>query len=518
MINTRLGKRIRYEEIFDEIPKTKLELLNGIGKKVLLKSIPSLITAVKQPGYETAHGVVSGWLQNQPHLRDSIISKLSPQDRVLNISSSLAFAEFVLLNSEQLFTEQTKNEEEIVLSILKTYLLFNTDQENAEKGLQLIQSNLLHEPISTLVVSMNFHEFELQNYELVDILISELGKSIEFFKYLESTESLNQHLKTFLEKYKSESWHQWLTKYLPLIAPVVTEENFSFNDLHIKKDDDYERNSEFLSLFSTEVKPRVKPDYIALRSNPLIRIDDSTFRIISKQFILEKLYKSIQFEFSRTINDSIDEQYKIADFRATHCDEFSEQTLAYKFIADSFPNKWIKKSGNEFKQHGYEGEPDFYLRFKNKVLIFESKDVILTGNEKQSRSSTTLNKALKKKFYKIESAQGIIDQKKAVLQIIETIKSIFNLEYDKIDNYNPDNIRIYPILLTHDRSFNSLGVNQLINSWFEDELQSEFNQTQLNRIGRITVLDISSLIMYHEILKSRKVKLEMNIINQEQEK
>ena len=108
MISTRSNKRIGNEEVFDNNLRTNLELLNGIGKEYLLKSIPSVITAIKQPGYETAYGVISVWLQNKLQLRDSIISKLNTHDGVVNISSSLAFAEFILTNSELLFVERTK--------------------------------------------------------------------------------------------------------------------------------------------------------------------------------------------------------------------------------------------------------------------------------------------------------------------------------------------------------------------------------------------------------------------------
>lgn len=511
MYQTRLGKRLKFDEVFDEKPLGKEEYLIGFGREILMQTVPSLISAIYKSEYKTASGLIENWLSSQPEIKDSILKKFKDNDTILNISSSLDFAEFVLTN-EKIMVERTKSDDEITLDTIKAYLLFNNDQEEAEKGLQIIESESDFEPLASLVISMNFHDYELNNYELVDIFFSELGKSIEFFKYLEQTESLKTHLEIFLNKYNCKNWNEWLTKYLPIIGPIVTDENQSFNDLQLSKDENFERNKQFLSMFSTANNPKVAPDYITIRTTPLMKIAEDKFRIISKQFILEKLYKSIQFEFSLSINKLVKKEQQIKDFRAIHCDDFSEQTLVYKFVNQSFPNKWIKKSGSDFKAVNYDGEPDYYVRFKNKIFLFESKDVILTGKEKQSRDSKVLNLALKKKFYKIENTRGEIVKKKAILQIIANIKDIFTESYSKIDQYNPEQVKIYPILIIHDKSFNSLGINQLLNVWFKNEVEHKFTLTQQLRIRPLVVLDISTLILYHELLRSRRIRLEEIII------
>ena len=179
-------------------------------------------------------------------------------------------------------------------------------------------------------------------------------------------------------------------------------ESEKFTEIELK-DDDIEEVGTFLDLFCNTVELKEKPDFIILRSNPIHKKSDNSYIIINKLFLVERIFKSIIFEFSLDINKIVPKEHKLKDFRANYCDNFSEQKLLYKFIYNSFPNnsKYIKVDGNEFLNKKYIGEPDYYVRFKNKVLLFESKDVILKGDEKQSRNYLTLKEALQSKFLKI---------------------------------------------------------------------------------------------------------------------
>lgn len=232
--------------------------------------------------------------------------------------------------------------------------------------------------------------------------------------------------------------------------------------------------------------------------------------ILYKLFLVEKLFKSIQFQFSLEINKEVEKKYRLKDFRSDHCDNFSEQVLTYKVVENSFPKKnWIRISGENFKLKDYKtGEPDYYVRFKNKVFLFESKDVVLKGGEKQSRDYSIIKEALKDKFYWVKKKNKI--KSKAILQLIENIKKILDKFYSQCDiDYKSDTIKIYPILIVHDRQYEALGVNKLLIKWFDEELAKIKNDYNISNIKNITVLNIDTMLFFQETLKQRgKSRLE----------
>jgi hypothetical protein len=311
--------------------------------------------------------------------------------------------------------------------------------------------------------------------------------------------------------FNCESWQQWLRQYLAIVLPVISKSKKSFFDFNINQDDSYQVNCMFFDMFIINDSINSQQDFISLRSLPLIKLKEGRYRVINELFLIEKMFKSIQFLFSLKINSELPEKgNRRKDFRGEYCDNFSEQEVMYQSIKNSFPTKWIHKPGIEFQRKEYKGSPDYFLRFKNKIFLFESKDVFLTGDVKQSRNYKTLSKALKEKFYKIENSDGKLEEKKAILQLIENIKRIKTKYYEKIDmDYNEDVVRIYPILVTHDRQFDCLGVNKLLQKWFIEELKLIKNDIDIRNVFPLTVMNIDVLILYQEAFKNRsKIRLE----------
>ncbi|MBC6993208.1 hypothetical protein QWY85_05700 [Neolewinella lacunae] len=505
-MSVRIGKRLRYKDLFDDEPLDFHEYFKGVGKEDIYKAISFLVN-VANPNHKhhNPKDMVSIWFCDEnKELREALLSKLNNGDSIANIISSLKLMEFVMQSS---FDEnRTKSDAEFEIDLFKAYLLLNSEQDIIEeKGHKnLPPEKEKDERMLGLFLAMNFHDSDLTNYNLSELMIIQLIKSIDFFKYLESRKELNPHLKLFLSKYNSDSWEDWIKKYLAIIFPIIQKEEKSFFDYTIAKDENYEMNCKFFDSFTINDENDFRlSDFITLRSNPILKIDEGHYRILNKLFLVEKLFKSIQFQFSLQINKEVSKDEQIKDFRSDHCDNFSERTLLYNILRNSFPKKnWIHLSGDDFLAKGYSAEPDFYVRFKNKVFLFESKDVVLKGEEKQSRDYPTLKKALSEKFYKIEKG-GKIEQK-AVLQIIENIKRILTVYYDKCDKgYNPKNIKIYPILIIHDRQFDSLSVNELISNWFELELSKIKGEFDTSNVQQIIVLNIDTMILYQETFKQR---------------
>lgn len=505
-MSVRIGKRLGYKDLFDDEPLDFKEYFKGVGKEDIYVAIPFLVN-VANPDHKhhLPKDMVSIWFcDDNKKLREDLLRKLHKEDSIANIISSLKLTEFVMQSDFD--KKRTKSNTEFEIDLFKAYLLLNSEQDKIEEEgrKNLPPEKEKDERMLGLFLAMNFHDSDLINYNLSELMIIQLIKSIEFFKYLENRKELNPHLKLFQSKYNCESWEDWIKRYLAIIFPIIQKEEKSFFDYKIANDENYEMNCKFFDSFTINDENDFRlSDFITLRSNPILKIGEGHYRILNKLFLVEILFKSIQFQFSLQINKEVSKEEQIKDFRADHCANFSERTLLYNILRNSFPKKnWIHISGDDFLDNGYSAEPDYYIRFNNKIFLFESKDVVLKGKEKQSRDYPTLKKALSEKFYKIE--KGNKTEQKAVLQIIENIKRILKVYYEKCDKgYNPENIKIYPILVIHDRQFDSLSVNELISKWFEIELTKIKEEFDISNVQQIIVLNIDTMILYQETFKQR---------------
>ncbi len=499
-----VNKRLQFQDLFDEAPLDVNEYLKGISKDVLWKTIALLINISNpESSIKTAKDLINQWfsLKNRK-IRDRLLRQVSPTDGIINIVSSLNLVEHIL--NYQISNEDEKDELQIEVNLFKAYLVFNSNQNHLEdfhlKSLEPLDD--IEQEIGWSLI-MRYHDYDLENYIYRDVFTCQLIKSIEFFKYLESRDELEPHLTLFLSKYNCTSWSDWIIKIVSLIFPIISITDKSYHEFTVTNDEKYIANCKFLDSFSTtETDDHHLSDFIILRSKPLLKIADGQYRIISKLFLIEKLFKSIQFQFSLEINVEVNQANRISDFRSYHCDNFSEKTLLYKIMKNCFPKKWIHLSGKDFKNHGYDKEPDYYIRFKNKIFLFESKDVVLKGEEKQSRNYLLLKKAISDKFYKTETNGTVISR--AIVQIIENIKRIYRKFYSECDQeYNIKTIKIFPIIVTHDRQFDCIGLNNLIKLWFKNELLSIDSEIILSNIRDPIILNIDTLLFHQESIKNR---------------
>lgn len=496
---TQIILRLNYETYFND-SETIENLLSKFKRNELLQAATYLINRAKSE--KSATETINNWFSNEG-VRLELLSKSGINKSILNVFSSLQLLSYIstMEDSEESIV-YTKDEFEICL--FKAYLLLNSQQDVVEeKG----QKNLpvdSHERLQASLLTLTYHDYDIQNYVLHEIFLSQLIKSIEFFQFLEKHDILQFHLNHFLNKYNCSTWQDWVVKLLNIILPIITHNNDTYSEISLKTDKDFFQNKLFLTLFSIPIEYVEFPDFIQIRSNPLLKIDDDKFIIINKVFLVERIFKSVIFEFSLKINKEIEREKRIKDFRSLYCDFFSEQILLYSITNNCFPKKNVKFAGESFKNQGYSSEPDFYVRVKNKILLFESKDVILKGEEKLSRDYKILSAGLKDKFLKVEKNGKV--SKKAILQLIENVERIVNKFYTKIDiDYNNEHLRIYPILVTHDRQFDAPNINRILNIWFKEELVTKFEKNHIEKIKNLVVINIDTLILYQEHFKMRGI-------------
>lgn len=500
-MTVQMHLRLKYSDIFSDTPEDLDEYLRPIGKTDLFKAAALFIKrSIKPHQFPSVNELVFNWFRHDLDFRDLIMSKLRPEHDMLNIISSLRFTEHVFRSDYHTTCNYTPLKLE--RNIFIAYLIFNEQQEIEEKeGFKNLPEKVSHLYLSSLLLCVNYRDYELTNYNLKNLFICQLIKSCLFFEYLTERPELRYHLLYFLNEFKKETWHEWIHAYLALVSLIIFQDNAKYNEIILPKNDELEQNKHFFQMFSLN-HISDEQDYISIRSNPLLEVGENHYRVIYDLFLVEKLFKSIQFKFSLDINKKIDKQYKLGDFRADHCDKFSEQTLLYKMMENSFSTIGKHISGEKFKQAGFEAEPDYFIQIGNNIFLFESKDVILKGEEKQSRDFRVISEALKSKFYLSIDRKGKIENK-AVLQLITNVDRLLNNYYSDLHTVNSNNVRIFPIIITHDRQFDSMGVNKLVATWFNDELREKISLKHHHKIKPPTIINIDTFILYQDLFNSR---------------
>ena len=138
------------------------------------------------------------------------------------------------------------------------------------------------------------------------------------------------------------------------------------------------------------------------------------------------------------------------------------------------------------------GEPDYYVRHNNEIFVFENKDVLIAKGIKASADITQINEVLKTKFL----ADG--KKKVGIGQLVTTIAEIGSKHFRFDDYVNSKTLlTIYPILLVHDRIFQTLGINYRLTNWFKEQCAERLGDLNTTlSIKSLTVIDIDTLILW----------------------
>lgn len=157
--------------------------------------------------------------------------------------------------------------------------------------------------------------------------------------------------------------------------------------------------------------------------------------------------------------------------------------------------------GKKYFEIEQKNEPDYYIRYNNSIYLFENKDVMVNKKIKAARNIQPILDFLKQKFYLNESK----NKKVGIHQLINSIEQIVNNNFAFDDFVNTKtNFEIFPILIVHDRIFQSLGINFILNKWFKEELKNRLDdKLNMSRIHNLTVIDIDTLIIWQPHIKDK---------------
>ena len=210
----------------------------------------------------------------------------------------------------------------------------------------------------------------------------QIFSAYHFFKFIEEKSKqdlqLSQLHNLFLEKYGIKSSFEYLRTIFGIISVSKYDLGRIPGDLRIDEDKLLTRSVlDAISLsYDThfdDIYDKQLQDYRLFRNKPLFKDLDGNYIVYSMEFLIDKLFNSLYFEFL-----SLNEQYKChVDITKFFTYQFSELKLFNLLMQQSHPSKLYNKINNCTNETGL---PDYILYKGKHILLFECKDVKINGS------------------------------------------------------------------------------------------------------------------------------------------
>src|SRR5690606_7541903 len=134
------------------------------------------------------------------------------------------------------------------------------------------------------------------------------------------------------------------------------------------------------------------------------------------------------------------------------------------------------------------------------------KDFLIAADKKMSFDYNLYEEEFGRILDYEELPKGKI-KKKAVMQLISSIRRILKNEFSADTNYHYRKVFIYPVLLTHDHQYDTPGFNELIDFWFQDALLKLAKEGLfIHHVKPLSVVNIDSII-YNQVGLVNNIKL-----------
>jgi hypothetical protein len=506
---------VEYSAVFEEEPKDLNTYLTGISRSTLLNAATFFLgfsnRKSKFEEYKDFLGMF--FCQENYQLANEIYFKLNALRQkhqaelvIISPQASLQIFEFCF---DYLTDEDTQETAEAERNIFKAILLTNEQNTELQKVSSESTKDIQQElRFAALSLSQSFAYSDIVNYEISEVLTTQVIKSVYLFEFLESNPQTKTLLQEFLNYFNCNEWRDFLKQLLTLTFSVINAENEAHIDIHVENNEHFQRSCDFIEkliVLDTEVINDY--DFKKIRSKPFYKISDGIYRIIFGLFVIELIHKGVYFKLSE-INNTLGQDEKVkGNFRSFYCDEFSEKFLLYKTLNSIYRNKYKELSGAEIKQLGTDAEPDYYIRKGNTLFLFESKDILINASIKSTYDFAKYEIEFQKKLY-FENKNGKTDNK-AVLQLTKNIERVLTKQFSFDTSYKEHSVYTYPIIILHDHQFNVAGLNVLVNHWFNIELEKlKVKGLFIDKVKPITIIDIDTFIFHQDIFRDRTIKLE----------
>ncbi|MEL1244011.1 hypothetical protein AAEO56_07045 [Flavobacterium sp. DGU11] len=489
--------RLSFQNIFpEEAPEDVLSYLGQVSIESLLKVI-GFCNTLPLPNYHNffSNPDVAAEIRRRVS-RYRYENRIADEPVVMSPEGALRIAEIILSNRELLIENNANASPDAdEINLFKAFLLINDGLNGRQVIDEASEGNF--EKLVDYCITFSFPLADLAVYENNDRefakLIYATIKKVEYlFAFLSSSAEYEGLRQGLMESYGVGSQEDFFREMKYLFAKLFT----------IKVQNDYlfqvedENTLRFLNSLVNE-NLQEDEDYTNIKNSPLYRLEDDLFSVINYFFVVDKFYRSSKFKIKELYESDAALVAKYGNFFSFFNKHFSENFLMKQLLDDIFGKKYFFRK--EEREAELPREPDYYVRYQNDVYIFENKDVMIAKAVKASADITQINTVFKAKFQK-EGNRPV-----GIGQLVTTILEMSEGEF-RFDDYvnSKKHLTIYPILLIHDRIFQSLGINYRLNTWFKEEISERFGDKPVPfNVKSLTILDINTLVVWRPHLKAK---------------
>lgn len=423
---------------------------------------------------------------------------------IINAYSSLRLFEYYFSRPEE---QETQTHAEFEVNLFKAYLALNSDFTQKQMiAFSSAQESPEEIKIPMMLFCSQYPLADISNHDINQIWIVQTIKAIYLFQFLESHEKVRPLLSAFLDFFNSQTWEDFLKVLLLLTTFATKSIKEGHTDIVVEPGEDFENRCSFIEKFIVFENDELdQSNFLTTRAKPFYKVKDGVYRIIFNLFVVEKIFKGIYF-LLRDVNKNLPTDKRIKDIRSFYGEEFSEKVLCYKVIESIYSYSCIRFSGQELKDKKIEAAPDYYVRKGKHILLIESKDFLIPADKKMSFDYNVYEEEFARVLDYEELHNGKI-KAKAISQLINNIRKILKNDFAADVNYHYKKVFIYPVLLTHDRQYDTPGFHELLNLWFQEALQELADEGLfVYHVKPLSVVNIDSLI-YHQVGLANKICL-----------
>ena len=367
--------------------------------------------------------------------------------------------------------------------------------------------------LSTLTFGLCYIFNDFSNINPGNILLNQINCYLSLSQFLCYDLRCERAKDIFYQKCGISSMHQYAITWLSLFVlaydykrkgikqcPLLDLEVLPYDDrLILESVLDYLSlpiNVQIPYLSSSDKERDNNVDYRFFRAHPLIKIGDRRYLIYCLPILLERLYSGMFWDIKEAFNDPFNFYNK----------EFVERILFQTHIVKNLSR--IKTSAyyptleiisdNALKEES--NQPDFYIREKESIVLFECKAIRINGVIKDEANIGKLLKILKAKLYYSDfnidkSRRDKKPERVGVTQLLHHMKMIDEDTF-KWDEEIPDDVAYYPVIVLEDSRLVKPGITYIVNSWYKPLILEELPDQMCHPI---VVMSINTLMTYSDI-------------------
>lgn len=434
----------------------------------------------------------------QKKIHDYLNGYYNRKDSLIDRYSFLRLISYLITHSNSNHHELTKDEK---TRLFKAYLLLCDEYLERISCVKPIPHQYTSEDILKSYLPVQLLTNDIAHFSDPTL---ELVKGKWFFVDFAKTDKIfSKYVDDFVKAHQYNSPTEYLGLIFNIVANTITH---TPPTSIIQFNEDSDKWINFMNSMSSEHDDFVDDDNLnALRSKPVFRTDKNRYTILFSKFFVDKMFNGMLFDLAATLtgNGTFNENVTAyLSIKQQVGERFSEQFLLYRTLEHSLSKRIpVKYTGADLHKVLKKGEPDYYARRNNRIFVFEFKDVRLDAQTKTSCDYERISRKLFNCFVENE-----VGKPKGVRQLSAVIEKTIPEIISKIDISAPlGAVKIYPILVYTDCSFDIEGVNYYLNNEFKKSLNQIDDRYE---VKDMVMMNLDLLMMLENWFVNGKIELD----------